>query len=284
MSENWSRDEVEAIVADYFSMLARELRGEDYNKTERRRNLIKFLDDRSAGSVERKHQNISAVMLKLGFPYVSGYKPLSNYQQLLFEVVADRLGMQRDLDDIVSRQVIEAAIEPEVEDILASMVSPPVGRRLDISDSDPALDYPSAIQRSPEDHFAREARNASLGLAGEKFVVHYEQARLRHGGNEKLADRVEHVAQTRGDGLGFDILSYEENGHERLIEVKTTRYAIETPFYVTSNEVKVSRARAKEFQLYRVFEFRGAPRIFSLRGALDEVCTLHPVEYRGTVS
>src|SRR6266480_7714123 len=88
---DWSRLEVEAAVAYYLDMLALELRGEPFNKAEHNRNLARVLNSRTRGSIERKHQNISAVLIELGYPYIDGYKPLSNYQRLLYEVVEDRL-------------------------------------------------------------------------------------------------------------------------------------------------------------------------------------------------
>ena len=63
-------------------MLARELRGETFNKAAHNRALRQHLDDRSRGAVERKHQNVSAVLIALGFPYIDGYKPLGNVQGL----------------------------------------------------------------------------------------------------------------------------------------------------------------------------------------------------------
>jgi hypothetical protein len=50
-----------------------------------------------------------------------------------------------------------------------------------------------------------------------------EKRRLRDARRDDLARRVEWVASTVGDGLGFDILSFDElDGSERFIEVKTT--------------------------------------------------------------
>ena len=125
MNQDWSRSEVEATVADYFDMLQRELSGLDYNKTEHRRRLGVLLDNRSDGAVERKHQNISAILIELGFAYISGYKPLSNYQQLLFEVVSDRLAASTDLQEILRTQVTKPAVVPTVDDILSALVDPP---------------------------------------------------------------------------------------------------------------------------------------------------------------
>lgn len=99
MGEDWSHEEVEATIADYFDMLDKELRGLDYNKTGHRRHLASLLNKRSDGAIERKHQNISAVLIELGFPYIAGYKPLRNYQQLLYDVVSERLADSRNLVD-----------------------------------------------------------------------------------------------------------------------------------------------------------------------------------------
>ncbi len=58
----WTDQENDLIVADYFAMLADDVSGRAYNKAEHRRGLLPLLNDRSEGSVEFKHQNISAVL------------------------------------------------------------------------------------------------------------------------------------------------------------------------------------------------------------------------------
>ena len=105
MPETWSREEVEAVVADYLAMLAMELRQQPFNKAERNRQLRLMLRHRPKGSVERKHQNISAILLEFGYPYIDGYKPLGNYQNLLRQVVADRLSGATDLHKAVAAAV-----------------------------------------------------------------------------------------------------------------------------------------------------------------------------------
>ena len=140
------------------------------------------------------------------------------------------------------------------------------------------------IPRPRVNYLALEARNASLGAAGEEFVLRYERARLIHAGKDELADRIEHVSQTVGDYEGFDIRSYEVSGSDRLIEVKTTAYGKDTPFYLTRNELETSRDHARHYHLYRVFRFRGDPRLFGVRGALDEACVLDPTQYVGWVA
>lgn len=283
MGESWTREEVEATVADYFHMLTLELAGQQYNKTGHRRSLIRSLNDRSEGAVERKHQNISAILIELGCPYISGYKPLGNFQSLLYEVVADRLKNNEQLDRTALAAVQMPAMTPLVANFAKIVVKPP---DLTQSVQEPANHiYPSKDRRAiKRDYIDREARNASLGRAGEELVVQYERWRLTASGHERLANKVEHVAETKGDGLGFDVLSFDTNGRERLIEVKTTSFGKETPFFITKNEVELSRSKADLFQLYRLFEFRKEPRMFSLAGAVDQHCYLDPITFRGRFS
>ena len=111
---------------------------------------------------------------------------------------------------------------------------------------------------------------------------HYEHWRLVHLGKTQLADRVEHVSKSKGDGLGYDVLSFDPSGRERFIEVKTTAYSKETPFYVTRGELSFSREASTQFHLCRVFDFRKDPRLFSLKGRLDDHCQLDPVTYQAS--
>ena len=69
----WTDEENDLIVADYFAMLADEFSGRHYNKAEHRRRLMHRLQTRSEGSIEFKHQNISAVLKGLGEDWMTGY-------------------------------------------------------------------------------------------------------------------------------------------------------------------------------------------------------------------
>lgn len=274
---DWSRLEVEAIVADYLRMLSLELGGQAFSKAAHRRALQQKLHGRSDGSIEFKHCNISAVMMDLGFPSIRGYQPRFNYQGLLREVVEEQVSRQTALDALALAAVQQPAVSPELIDFSKVIADAPARKHV-ASDVAPYRDY-SPIKR---DYLDRESRNTSLGLAGEEFVVRYEHWRLNQLGQNHLADRVEHVSQTKGDGLGYDVLSFDANGKERFIEVKTTAFGKETPFFVTRNELDFSRDASNHFVLCRLFEFRQTPRLFSLSGALADHCTLDPVTYRAS--
>ncbi len=237
--ETWSQLEVVAIVADYFAMYQAELRQEPYNKTEHRRQIAPLLNNRSDGSIERKHQNISAILIDLGMPYIAGYKPLRNYQTLLRDVVEEQVQTQPEVTRIVEEDVHRPVEVPAVGDILNVLVQPPVAEPAGKLRERPVRDY-RAKQLRKVDYLVMEARNASQGDAGERFVMNFERARLMADGQDHLADKVERISESMGDGAGFDILSFETDGRDRFVEVKTTKYGKETPFYLTRNEVGFS--------------------------------------------
>ncbi|MGZ8869186.1 MAG: hypothetical protein ACXW2P_12660 [Thermoanaerobaculia bacterium] len=127
MREDWSRAEVDATVAAYLDMLDHEVRGAPFNKSEVRRRLLATLNARSEGAIERKHQNISAILIELGLPPVRGYKPLSNYQRLLYDVVRERLLHAPGLLAAIRARAEQPIIEPptSVDDLLGRLVEPP---------------------------------------------------------------------------------------------------------------------------------------------------------------
>lgn len=281
MPEQWSTEEVQTIVADYFAMLANELRGEDYNKTAHRRALQPLLQNRSDGSIERKHQNISAILAELHVPWISGYKPLHNYQQLLAEIVVARLSATESLRDTALRIVEAPPPTRSVTNI--AFEQPPFGARKSLYVREP-LPLADWLRKARSiDYFAREARNQALGAAGEELVVQLERKRLTKSGRDSLADRVERISSTRGDGAGFDVLSFESDGRERFIEVKTTSFAKQTPFNVTKSEVDFSSDFAESYHLYRLFTFRDRPRLYELAGALEQTCVLAATSFLATV-
>jgi hypothetical protein len=276
---DWSREEIEAIIADYLNMLALELSGQSFNKTEHRKSLQTKLNGRSDASIEFKRCNISAAMIDLGFPYIRGYQPRSNYQALLAAIVEDQVNNMVTLDHVALAAVQQPAMTPVQTDFKKVKTDAP-SKHDHRTLSEPR--NPLAFKAAKRDYLEREAKNRSLGLAGEEFVVLFEHWRLFELGQHRLADKVEHVSMSKGDGLGYDVLSFESDGKERLIEVKTTTFGRETPFFVSRGELALSHGAKEQFHLYRLFEFRKSPKLFDLPGALDQHCLLDPVTYRAS--
>lgn len=279
----WSRLEVEAIVTDYLAMLEAELSGREYNKASHSRALMGLLSERSKASIEFKHANISAVLIELGMPYIDGYKPRGNYQQLLYDVITERLAAQSGLVAVVAEDVDAPLVVPSVDDILSALVDAPQSKQSDVQER-VKPPYASIKKKLSINYLEREARNQAVGAIGEHFVLAFEQARLISEGQERLAAKIEHVAVTKGDSEGYDILSFEASGKERLIEVKTTRYGAQTPFFVSRNELAVSEREADKYHLYRAFGLKKTARLFQLPGALSKSCLLEPASYTASVA
>lgn len=278
--DDWSRDEVEATVADYFAMLHVELAGLRVNKAERNERLRQVLRGRSRGAVEFKHANISAVLNLYGYPYIGGYKPRFNFQALLEQVVLEYLDVRRDFfDPLLDGPVLNPTISPDLRhlDVATVVESPPDEMKI------PQTMWSPTARLGKVDFVRRDASNRELGQRGEEFVLEFERKRLHDGGRRDLASRVEWTAQVKGDGAGYDIQSFDGNGRTRLIEVKTTGLAKYHPFVVTGNEVRCSQARPEEFHLYRVFNFGPEARLYMLPGELSRSCHLDPTQYRAFV-
>lgn len=278
MSDSWSNIEVELIVADYFNMLSFELKGEAYSKAEHRRAMLPLLSNRSEGSIEFKHQNISAVLTNLGQPYIKGYLPRFNYQKILEDLV-------------IAYLIRKPAIENQFK-VFAEKQIPHHKKTINFEKlvfNDPVLVYVSEpeiiYKRNPikVNYLELEQNNRNLGNSGEELVLEYEKWSLIKTGNEKFADKIRWISKEEGDGAGFDILSKYPNGKDKYIEVKTTKLAKETPFYFSRNELLFSQGHSDQYNLYRLFNFADDAKMFIRNGGLDSICHIFPVNYRAVV-
>lgn len=276
--KGWDWLECEATVQDYFAMLEKELAGKRYSKAEHRRGLVPKLNNRSEGSIEFKHQNISAILIELGQPYIKGYKPAVNYQQQLKEVVLAHLaGHLQDIDNINASA--DRPAEPQSPDVDWERVLDP-----DLPELIPGIKEPERAYLAQKINFSeRERRNRSLGEKGEQFVYDFERFRLESAGRPDLVREVEWRSKEQGDGLGYDIRSFDpERDEELFIEVKTTTSGKYQPFIISDNELAFSKERADQYSLYRVYEFRSKARLFQLNGAVDQFVHLHAQQYKAS--
>jgi len=132
------------------------------------------------------------------------------------------------------------------------------------------------------DWSAREQKNRDLGHAGELLVIEYEKKRLCDAGRNDLASKVEHIALS-DSAAGYDILSFELDGSERFIEVKTTTGSASTPFYISENEVAVSRQLLERFWLYRVHSYsreKNSAVFYVKNGDVSKGFELTPTTYK----
>jgi hypothetical protein len=225
-----------------------------------------------------KLSNVAFVFAELGLPVVSGYQPLRNTQRIVFDIVRS---FQREIAALERYAVI--GLESYSSDSLFADLS---GR-----------DWTSAFVQIPRDQFTNrtephpdiptfsdflemERRKRQIGTDGEMIALMAERQRLMKAHRPDLAEAVEHVAVTQGDGLGFDIASFNDDGTSRIIEVKTTTLGVFAPFIISANELRVSRDRPNEFYVYRVYDLRTNPKIYTAKGAVEDSFRLQPLSYK----
>ena len=287
---DWQADELDAIVAEYFAMLAAELAGRAYVKAHHARDLM-ARTGRSRSSVEFKHMNLSSVLADLGLPTIQGYKRKDNIQGAIFPAVeryldarpeAWNLGLASEARSGFSDQAAAPFSSPwngegDREAVEGPTPRSPLGR----FDSSPSAILPITTppplgptrKARPEglarivrkyDPAARDHRNRALGRLGEHHVFHHERAFLIAHDRPDLARKIEWTSQEGGDGAGYDIKSFDPAGRERLIEVKATRGGPATDFFLTRTEREVSTERPDAWRLYRLHDLAAAPTLFQL--------------------
>ncbi len=302
---DWSVDELDAIVAEYFAMLSAQSAGEIFVKAQRARALDARIG-RGAKSIEFKHMNISAVLTELGMPIIRGYRPMTNYQRAIFPALERYLDAHPEAWDIGLPFADDA--RPGVSEAAAPFSSPFYGEgdhegvegaTLRSATGQPSLRAilpitappPLGPGRKPRpeglarivrkyDPAARDHRNRALGQLGEHHVFHHERAFLTAHDRPDLARKVEWTSQERGDGAGYDIRSFDPAGRERLIEVKATRGGPATDFFLTRTEREVSTERPDAWRLYRLHDLAAAPALFQLKPPLEAAVTLTAETWR----
>ncbi|HEY4201523.1 MAG TPA: DUF3883 domain-containing protein [Devosiaceae bacterium] len=275
MADDWSDEQNDAIAADYFAMLARDIAGQPYSKAEHNR-LLQGVIDRPRGSIEYKHQNISAVLKGLGEDWIPGYKPAFNFQASLVDAVVRWLQRHPDWLAPTARMAMGPTPSALREEAILWIGPPPTHSNAPPPDE---LEQMAAIARK-YDVAARDARNRALGHAGEERVLAHERACLLAAGRTDLAERIRWVSHVDGDGAGYDILSFEPDGGDRLIEVKTTNGWERTPFHITRNELAVAEERRRDWRLVRLWNFAREPRAFELRPPLEAHVSLMATSYQ----
>lgn len=260
---HWTLAEAEAIVARYFAMFADQAAGA-YRRGPHLEAARVALPDRNDSAISRKLSNISAILHAMDLPILDGFGHLPNSQALLTAVVVDWLEGQPavfDTPPLAPIPVLGLALE----------TPPPTGTVL--------AEVGSQRRASKVDFAARDARNRALGKAGEAWALEALKAELQAAGRADLAAKVDWVSDRLGDGLGYDIASFDLDGRPLRVEVKATNGGLAAPFVLSANELAASRDDPGSFVLMRVYALSSEPRYYRLRGDLEEVCHLRPATF-----
>lgn len=130
-----------------------------------------------------------------------------------------------------------------------------------------------------------DRNNKDLGEKGELYIVDYEKEKLVKLNKHELAEKVNHVS-LNNDYAGYDILSYDENGSEIFIEVKTTKGPKNSDFYISPGELKFSKENSDKYFLYRVYDFdkeNMTGKIFISKGNVEENFNILPTQFKVSI-
>jgi len=129
------------------------------------------------------------------------------------------------------------------------------------------------------DFSARAKEQKDLGDAGEELVKRYEKERLKAKNMHAESLLVAIVK----DGLGYDVLSFDDNGNEKYIEVKTTTGSAINPFYLTENEFAFMKSHVISYSIYRVYNYdeeNNSGEFFELSHDVENQLLMQPVQYK----
>ena len=271
----WTDEENDRIVADYFRMLEKHMAGQEKFKTKHRDALIPLLQNRTESSIEFKHQNISAVLDRLGARWIKGYPPAKNIQSSLIDAVTRWLDTNPDRLAWAERLPVSQNTPAAGEGIEI-----PIGPAPTQSNQSPTMQMEKMLGLARKfDTAGRDERNRALGRAGEERVLAHERAVLKSRGRADLAEKVRWVSEEDGDGAGYDIASFACDGRRRLIEVKTTNGWERTPFHITRNELAVAEQHP-DWLLFRLWNFSSEPKAFEIHPPLKSHVSLIATTFR----
>lgn len=129
------------------------------------------------------------------------------------------------------------------------------------------------------DYVSKAKDNKDLGDAGEELVKQYEIDCLRKRGMIQKSLEVEIV----NDGKGYDVLSFDNFGNEKYIEVKTTTGKNLNPFYLSENEVAFMRTNINSYSIYRVYNYdeeNNSGEFFEIKGDVENKILMKPIQYK----
>lgn len=131
------------------------------------------------------------------------------------------------------------------------------------------------------DYLEQAKDNYQTGLKGEQIALEIERIRLIDLGLDP--DLYIKWCSIESDNYGYDIESVDFIQGELkkvFIEVKSTKDIMDTTFYVSKNELSVSREKDKQYRVFRIFDITSVnPKYYYVDGYFEENFFIDPYTY-----
>ncbi len=143
----------------------------------------------------------------------------------------------------------------------------------------------SSIQRQKLDYIRIARDNARIGLQGEKLALQIERNRLERLGIINIEKKLRWLSNET-DSIGYDIASVDIIDGKEVkicIEVKSTSDRVDSPFYVSKNQVEVSNIEKDRYRVLRIFDVDSTqPKYYYAKGPIQDSFILDPVTFLAT--
>ena len=138
------------------------------------------------------------------------------------------------------------------------------------------------------DFFKEAEASGKIGKLGEQLALVYERKKMEEAGITNVEDKVFLTAEHPDFGNAYpcDLISIDPASGERIyIEVKTTKKSINTPFYISKEELAFSQEHQANYRLYRIYNALNAntpPEFYETTGYVGDNFTLIADRYIAT--
>lgn len=138
------------------------------------------------------------------------------------------------------------------------------------------------------DYSEQQRISQRIGERGEELVLQNEIDKLKAlGFSNDVLSKVRRVS-LESDDYGYDILTFDKDGRERYLEVKTTKVnRTDFSFIITKNELEHAKRFGKSYSVVIVFDVLKNPRIWYMGNPFIEEPSkikLTPTQYRVDVN
>lgn len=123
-----------------------------------------------------------------------------------------------------------------------------------------------------------------VGKDCEELIYNLEKEKLKKEKREDLAESIVWESVENGDGVGYDIRSFEKrNGRyiEIYIEVKGTNKSVNEPFDISINEIEASNRYKEQYYIYRVGNiYSDNPKFYKINGRVEDNFSLEATSFK----
>ena len=142
----------------------------------------------------------------------------------------------------------------------------------------------SKFRSTETDYEAINKNKKDIGNKGENIILNYEKTFLSKNGRDDLACKVEMV---KNDAMGYDIISYDLDGNEKHIEVKTNNNQNNKSldFYFTDNEYE-TMINDPAYNIYYLYDISVNPKVHIINKEIlknEKGIYMRPILYKVSI-